>query len=429
MFAKKKKSIIDNPPPLEKEFMELQELERMKDNSISEMLSEVNELLQYMTRLDYVREMILDAERHAHLIGNVSASSEEMTASTEGIAHYVEQSHNNMKQALNQTDLALKRVEKTFESIERNMAEIQEVKAIIAEVSEETVKINELVNVIKSVADQTNLLSLNASIEAARAGENGRGFAVVADEIKKLAQNTKEQVDIIRSIVESLNSKIYHASSEIDRVVEKVKTSKGSINVATESISEIGGIMNRIGESFTSITSSVEEQTATSEEITSNIMEAHEKVFVLKGKTNDTGASFYEISVRVEKLRMKALSLSKNVDPKVMLSLTITDHLLWKWRVCNMILGYVKLDESAVGDHTTCRLGQWIASQNVQNSSMRSLFERMEKPHRDLHTQAKNAIQLYNEGRTEEAVELLPLLESYSKQVVECLETMKNSEK
>ena len=130
-----------------------------------------------------------------------------MSAATEDISNYVEISSTNMKKAMEETDIALRRVENTFTSIEKNMEEIHGVKSIMEEVTKETVKINELVSVIKSVADQTNLLSLNASIEAARAGENGRGFAVVADEIKKLAQSTKEQVDIIRGIVESLNGK------------------------------------------------------------------------------------------------------------------------------------------------------------------------------------------------------------------------------
>lgn len=106
-----------------------------------------------------------------------------------------------MKQAIDTTNDSLIRVDETFYKIDSNMNEINARNQIMADVKEQTVKINELVNVIKSVADQTNLLSLNASIEAARAGEQGKGFAVVSNEIKKLAENTKQQVDIIRAIV------------------------------------------------------------------------------------------------------------------------------------------------------------------------------------------------------------------------------------
>ncbi|WP_312712851.1 methyl-accepting chemotaxis protein [Proteiniclasticum ruminis] len=425
MFSKKKKEkeVILNPvvPVTETKNTESDE----NTQCISEMLKEVNDLLQYMTRLDYVREMILDAERQADLLGNVSASSEEMTAATEDISNYVEISSTNMKKAMEETDLALKRVETTFMSIEKNMEEIHGVKSIMAEVTEETVKIHELVNVIKSVADQTNLLSLNASIEAARAGENGRGFAVVADEIKKLAQSTKEQVDIIRSIVESLNGKIHEASSEIDRVVDSFQGAKSSIDAATGGIFEIGGIMNSIGASFMSISANVEEQTATAQEITANILEVHDKVAVLKDKTHHTGQSFYDISVRIDSLRMKALSFAKNADSSVMLDLTVTDHLLWKWRVYNMILGYVKLDEASVGDHTTCRLGKWLAAQDLTGSALRTLFQKMEEPHKEVHAQAKKAIALYNRGQVEEAIQLLPVIEKNSLQVVECLENLK----
>ncbi|SDI43179.1 methyl-accepting chemotaxis protein [Proteiniclasticum ruminis] len=429
MFGKKKKEKESVSIPSESVTEILSKESDESTRCISEMLKEVNDLLQYMTRLDYVREMILDAERQADLLGNVSASSEEMSAATEDISNYVEISSTNMKKAMEETDIALRRVENTFTSIEKNMEEIHGVKSIMVEVTKETVKINELVSVIKSVADQTNLLSLNASIEAARAGENGRGFAVVADEIKKLAQSTKEQVDIIRGIVESLNGKIQEASSEIDRVVGNFQGAKSSIDAATDGIFQIGGIMESIGASFMSISANVEEQTATAEEITANILEVHEKAAVLKDKTHHTGQSFYDISVRIDALRMKALSFEGNADRSVMLDLTITDHLLWKWKVYNMILGYVKLDEASVGDHTTCRLGKWLGTQNLSNSSFSALFKKMEGPHKELHSQAGKVISLYNRGQVEEAIAILPAIEANSLKVVECLENLKRKGK
>nr|WP_312652080.1 methyl-accepting chemotaxis protein [Proteiniclasticum sp.] len=147
-----------------------------KEKCIVSTMGVVNELLQYMTGLDYVREMIIDASDQADMIQNVAASSEEMTAATEDISNYVQISSDNMRKAKGETDQALDKVEKTFSSVEENMNQIDGVKDIMAEVKDETVKINELVSVIKSVADQTNLLSLNASIEAARAGKTEEGL-------------------------------------------------------------------------------------------------------------------------------------------------------------------------------------------------------------------------------------------------------------
>jgi len=301
-----------------------------KEKCIVSTMGVVNDLLQYMTGLDYVREMIMDASDQAEMIQNVAASSEEMTAATEDISNYVQISSDNMRKAKGETDQALDKVDKTFSAVEENMNQIHGVKDIMAEVKDETVKINELVNVIKSVADQTNLLSLNASIEAARAGENGRGFVVVANEIKKLAESTKEQVDIIRKIVEGLNDKINLASGEIDRVVTSFSDSKDSINEATSGIFQIGGIMNSMETSFTSISANVEEQTATTQEITANIMEINAKSAVLKERTHHTGQFFYDISQKIDEVRLNALTYAGTSDPRVLIDLTITDHLMWK---------------------------------------------------------------------------------------------------
>ena len=422
------KTVVQAAEEKEVESKEQKDMERVlqdKEKCIVSTMKVVNDLLQYMTTLDYVREMIQDTNGQAEMIQTVAASSEEMTAATEDISNYVQESSGNMRLAMGETAQALEKVEKTFASVEENISEIDAVKGIMAEVNEETVKINELVNVIKSVADQTNLLSLNASIEAARAGENGRGFAVVADEIKKLAESTKEQVDIIRKIVEGLNGKINKASGEIDKVVKNFDASKASINEATSGIFQISGIMSSVESSFTSISANVEEQTATTQEITANIMEINDKSSVIKEKTNQTGQSFYDVSVKIDEVRLNALNFADERDPRVMIDLTITDHLMWKWRVYNMILGYVDLDTKTVGDHHSCRLGKWLTTLDTGNGKITGLITKMEKPHSLIHQDAKKAIEAYNRGDVDTAERLLKDIERNSHHVVELLNELK----
>ena len=299
--------------------------------------------------------MIQDANSQAEMIESVATSSEEMAAATEDISNYVQESNVNMRFTMEETGKSLNQVDMTFEKIEENINEIDLVKGIMSEVTEETVKINSLVDVIKSVADQTNLLSLNASIEAARAGEHGRGFAVVADEIKKLAENTKEQVDIIRKIVDGLNSKIGRASGEIDRVVNTFNGSKAAIDEATGGLKKINETMGHVENSFTSISANVEEQTATTQEMSSNLQIINEKSARLREEADRTGKAFFDISQKVDEVRIQALSCSEEIDSGTMIDLSITDHLMWKWRVYNMILGYIQLEVVTVGDHHGCR--------------------------------------------------------------------------
>lgn len=395
-----------------------------KNSCIINTVGNVNELLQFMTNLDYVKEMIQDANSQSRMIESVATSSEEMAASTEDISNYVQESNVNMKHAMEETGESLKQVDLAFKQVESNISEIDAVSDIMNEVINETIKINELVNVIKTVADQTNLLSLNASIEAARAGEHGRGFAVVANEIKKLAENTKEQVDIIQSIVDGLNLKINKASDEIERVVSTFDGSKVAINEATGGIKNINVTMSSIENSFTSITANIEEQTAASQEMSSNLQLISDKAVRLRDEADRTGQAFFDISQKVDNLRVNALCNIDNLDPAIMIKLSITDHLMWKWRVYNMILGYIQLDANTVGDHHSCRLGQWLSTLDKEDGKISSILADIEQPHSDIHKAAKKAILEFNNGNKVIAEQLLPEIENNSKIVVAGLNSL-----
>lgn len=396
-----------------------------KESCIFGTLGTVNQLLQFMTSLDYVKGMIQDAGSQTEMIASATESSEEITAATEEISSYVQESTTKMQNAMTETEHSLNQVDNTFGEIEKNINGVEAVKTIMTEVTEEAGKINELVNVIKAVADQTNLLALNASIEAARAGEHGRGFAVVADEIKKLAENTKEQVDIIRSIVEGLSGKINEASGEIGRVVDTFKGSKTAINQATAGIGGITLTMSQIEDSFASISSNVEEQTATTQEMSAGLHVINEKAIKLKSEADRTGKAFFDISQKVDGIRMNALQCAPAIDAKTMIDLSITDHLMWKWRVYNMILGYIELEVKAVGDHHGCRLGKWAATLDHSNPRIKEVLSKMEQPHANIHQIAKKAIQEFNSGHRAGAETLLPEIERNSKVVVDSLIELK----
>jgi methyl-accepting chemotaxis protein len=125
--------------------------------------------------------------------------------------------------------------------------------ATVAKLGESSAEIGNVIKVITSIAQQTNLLALNATIEAARAGEAGKGFAVVANEVKELAKQTAK------------------ATEDISRKIEAIQ---GDTKGAVEAIAQIGKIINQINDIQNTIASAVEEQTATTGEISRNVAEA-----------------------------------------------------------------------------------------------------------------------------------------------------------
>jgi methyl-accepting chemotaxis protein len=388
-------------------------------------IRQINSLLKYVTELDYVKNMLLDTAKQAELIEGVAASSQQMTTAIEDISNYVEKSSDRTNQSIHNSNDSIDKITQAFKKVEASFEASKAVQDIMVRLNIETKKINEMVEIIKGVANQTNLLALNASIEAARAGEHGRGFAVVADEIKKLAESTKEQVDFINTTVHALTVEIGNTDTALTLANESFNEGRSDMDTALGTLESVRGDLDEVGKSFCEISANIEEQTAASQEMASAITVVNDKSAQIKSETNRTGSAFNDVSKMINSIRLEALESVEKLDHKTQIELSISDHLIWRWRVYNMLLGYEKLHESDVGSHKECRLGQWCSGCDMTNGELKALLQAMDIPHEELHSQAKKAIREYNSGRVDLAEATLKEMDLSSKKVVGYLNKIK----
>lgn len=423
MFKKKLKNEVPSIEVLTD--VEENKVELHSHNEEIEYLSKINSLLKYVTELDYIKDMLIGVKKQASMIENVASGSEEMTASIEDISHFVQDSSEKAGNSIKVANHSLKDIEQAFEEIVLSFEESQKVQATMANVKAEAEKINQMVSIIKGVADQTNLLALNASIEAARAGEHGRGFAVVADEIKKLAENTKQQVDFIRATVDRLTVEVGNTSKALDDSNLTFIKGKEHLTEAVGALDSLQSDLNHINGTFVEISANIEEQTAASEEMSSAITVINEETKSLHKETDKTGRAINSISMMINDIRMELIKRGYDLDINTQIEICMTDHLVWRWRVYNMILGYETLSEQEVGNHHTCRLGKWCDHAEFEDQNMCEAISQMEKPHEELHEYAKKAIRAYNNGNKELAEKILNDIDQASGQVIGYLKKMK----
>lgn len=395
-----------------------------KKHDLELTLASINNLLIDMTSLDYIKAMILSVREQANLIESVASGSEELASTTEEISRQTQYSAEKAGTAQTNAVTNLTVARDTFNHMNKDVNRVKEIKSDMSEVIHEAERIKEMVDVIKGVAEQTNLLALNSSIEAARAGEHGKGFSVVANEIKKLADSTKVQVGHIESIVAELTKKIDQTNDKVDDIVAQLTHANIQMREAFDQLEGIKTAFDELNHSFTEVSANVEEQSATTEQMAAHLQQINEFSRDIESKTEKTGQVFYTISDQLNTIRKNMLEHAYDLNNKTKADISIADHLMWKWNVYNMILGYVDLDVQQVGTEKECRLGRWLAIL-PDTDKCRVLKQDIQAPHKRIHDQAKLAINHFNNHRMADAESCLVQIEKDSHDVVQLIKKIK----
>ncbi len=216
-------------------------------------------------------EMSIGGQEQSNQTNEVAAAVEQMTRTILETTRNAGTASENVKKAGLTAVEGGKVVEETVTGMKRIAEVVSRAAETVKQLGNSSNQIGEIVQVIDDIADQTNLLALNAAIEAARAGEQGRGFAVVADEVRKLAERTTKATKEIALMIKQIQSDTSEAVNSIEEGNSEVKKGREMANKAGESLKEIINASNKVVDDVNQVASASEEQSVTAEQISKNI--------------------------------------------------------------------------------------------------------------------------------------------------------------
>ncbi|MFG0607466.1 methyl-accepting chemotaxis protein [Vibrio mimicus] len=266
-----------------------------KINQVNHTISSISETIRGITD-----QNVKMANQQNQELDMAATAMEEMTSALSSVSQSTNMAEEYAGSAEKEANTSKQVFEKTIREFADLDGEFQKTSEIIQQLATESNNVGNVLDVIKAIAEQTNLLALNAAIEAARAGEQGRGFAVVADEVRSLAQRTQESTGEIENMISMLQEKAEMSTKTIRVSADKMQSTRNNMGVANEALSTIQGSAKEIHKLNTSIAAATEQQLSVSDEISSNL------------STIKTLSS--EMNTTINQLGPIVLNLQHNVD-------------------------------------------------------------------------------------------------------------------
>ena len=218
-----------------------------------------------------VSQLSLAVDQQNEATSSMAASMEQMAVSISHVSDSSMAAKTIAEESLTGANQGRLIIEQTVSDLVEMADTVQSTSHTMEELNKRTDEIGSIVGVIKEIADQTNLLALNAAIEAARAGEQGRGFAVVADEVRKLAERTTISTKEIAGVISAIQSETRHAVDDMHRVVEQVTANADNVRKAGASIVQIREGSVRVVEVSSDIATALKEQSTASDVIAKQV--------------------------------------------------------------------------------------------------------------------------------------------------------------
>lgn len=385
----------------------------------------IAQLMEKNSDIMFIKDLLAKLDVQNELSQNVAASSEQLTSTIDEVARNAVHVAEKTESAVHDTEHGQEIISNALNEIIHSDLIFDEIVSSFLQLQEYISNIQTVVDLIDNIAGETNLLALNATIEAAHAGHAGSGFAVVATEIRKLANST---MDSLKSVTDNVNEVSQLSKSVSDSIFSTQRVIKQGVKDAEEALPMLTTITNQIyevNEATETIASITQEQAAAVNEVTHRMVQNAELTSEAQELANKTGDAVYELSQITESFRNTLFIHQSNLSTKSWIHLVKSDHILWKWKIYNMIMGYEKVKPEDVGSHRECRLGKWYFNdENLQLFQQLKAYRDLDHPHELVHQHAKYAAEAYSNGDIALVEEHLNHIEQASKQVVSMLDVL-----
>ena len=367
-------TLFENPEVANK-FNEVVETYKRFNNNF---VMRLNEAMESIGDNSYVKNMMDEVQSQAQAIGAMGESGHNLEESINHINVAMADIKDNTHEMLAATQNSTANMNESIKVVNESSEKISDINRQVQEFQDKIHKIGEIVDIVKKVASQSNLLALNASIEAARAGEAGKGFAVVADQVRQLSSSTSESADDIVNYVRELNDDIGRLAVSMD----------DTINDA------VNGIFADI-DTQSSITTEFAKQV-------DSIAASYDK---LSDNCMATGTHIYKIGRYIDTARSDMFRSFSNVTTQDMIRIFQIDHFILMWRVYNNAVGFETLKVTQLNNPDGCKLGKWMKAQTDTRITGSRQFKDLDAAHRQIHKYAVDSWNAKESGNVELALE------------------------
>lgn len=371
-------------------------------------------------------QMAIGAEEVAAQSATVATAGEEMAATSGDIALNCQMAAEGARIAIDEASNGVQMVRQSIEVMASIAQQVQTSAQTVAGLGARSEQIGQIVGTIEDIADQTNLLALNAAIEAARAGEQGRGFAVVADEVRALAERTTKATKEISQMIKSIQAETVGAVKSMEEGVCEVERGTQQTARSGEAIERILEEINNLAMQINQIATAAEEQTATTSEISGNMLRITDIGNLVSSNAHHSSKQASNLNSLAESLlgTMARFTVEENVT--LTTDKAKAAHRIFIGKIKAHLTGSLQLDPNQLPTHLVCAFGKWYLSEGKERCGQISAFRAIDAPHARVHELGKQAIQAHVAGNSVQADQYFKEMVAQSEELISLLDQVAN---
>jgi len=364
----------------------------------------------------YVKRMFDQVKLQTSSIGEMKDSSMDLESSIKDISNSVAHIKDNTYEVIKASEKSEVNMNESIKVVNASSEDIAKINIQVQTFQEKINKISAIIDMVKKIASQSNLLALNASIEAARAGEAGKGFAVVADQVRQLSSNTSASAEDIVKTVTELQAGIGSLASAMDETTNRLANGNQKVEQSVKDIQMINSQINTIREEIDSIYGAVDKQSAVTREFGSQIENISESYQELSKDCMEAGNHMFKSGRSIDTVRSDMVRGFTEITKQDWMTVFEVDHFILTWRIYNNAVGFEQLKITQLNNPSSCKLGKWASAQTDTRLTNSQAFKELIKCHNDIHKFATDSWIAKDRDDTEGALKCFNLvLEAYGR--------------